>query len=263
MLFLKILFKIWSLSPLMAVTDDSKFGTIEYPEFGKIRFSLINLMLGNNKLYFITFSNNCGKFAFKIFFKLNLEAFSNFNLEESELNEKVENYEKHILSIKSQNQRICEKEFILYHINNQEKRMDISFDKINTYLNNFAAIPTILLALVSIIATINQDMISNYLKTLTITESVTISLIIYSIVNLILLIFKALKVKAYNKSSFGDLKIAKNKEIKLISSYYYDWQQIKRKADLAVSYVLNIQFWLKAFSFFILMLTLIIIKKNI
>lgn len=45
------------------------------------------------------------------------------------------------------------------------------------------------------------------------------------------------------KSSFSDLRSSKEKDREIILQYQYDWQQLKYKAQLFVSFVLNLQEW--------------------
>lgn len=75
---------------------------------------------------------------------------------------------------------------------------------------------------------------------------IIVCLIIYSITNAILYILQVVKIQSIDKSSFSELRKSANHKIELNKQYHYDWQYLKRKADLFVSYVKNLQNWIVA-----------------
>lgn len=67
---------------------------------------------------------------------------------------------------------------------------------------------------------------------------------VYSLVNICAYVFKAIKVQGIRKSTFSDLRASQKKDKEILVQYQYDWQQLKTKAQLFVSYVLNLQEWI-------------------
>lgn len=56
-------------------------------------------------------------------------------------------------------------------------------------------------------------------------------------------IFRTIKVHGIKKSSFSDLRESSDRKKEIVMQYQYDWQQLKYKAQLFVSFVLNLQEW--------------------
>ena len=126
-------------------------------------------------------------------------------------------------------------EFIEYLNNGQRERISLSERKITLYT-------TIILAIISIILAIfNVSVLINY----TFIEKILSFFIAYSLINITLLIFGSMKVKSYSFSMFSMLRQSTNKKKQLIKNYYSDWQTNQGSAELWVSYVLNIESWLK------------------
>lgn len=75
-------------------------------------------------------------------------------------------------------------------------------------------------------------------------DSESIYSIYYRNINLYAWIFQAINVRGFMASTFGDLKKSTEKQKEQTWQIYYDWQQSKRKADMYVSFVLNIKIWI-------------------
>ena len=82
------------------------------------------------------------------------------------------------------------------------------------------------------------------INSLTIVQKTMIVFACYSILNICLLFFGTIKVGGISKSTFRELKADEDKKRKIVFQYYYDWQHLKYKANLFVSYVLNFQEWM-------------------
>lgn len=74
--------------------------------------------------------------------------------------------------------------------------------------------------------------------------------LLYILFNIITYVYGYLRVGAYKRYRFCELKIPKGgkrkrKEIirKRNELLYFDWQQLRVDADIKVSYVLNLQKW--------------------
>jgi hypothetical protein len=83
-----------------------------------------------------------------------------------------------------------------------------------------------------------------------------VGLIFYSFLNVGLFIFSNIKTTFIKQSSFSDLRNSTEKQKEIAVQYYYDWQQLKYKADLFVSYVANLQNWIVCMVLLLLLLVL-------
>lgn len=229
---------LWFIShlPVICLSDDANFGTLTNRSFTtwkfwkwKLRISAICIFLGNKSFYIITYNISENRFDWgKV---LALDKIKNHYITNDELIEKERKYrEEHLPELQEQEVEI-EKEKLLYHLQIEQERFDKSIDKINTYT-------TILLTSIPIVVAINY--ITDFIET----NFIFKALIIYVFLNLALLIFGTMKVQGMMRSSFRDLKEDNDKNKKIVSSYYYDWQSLKRKSDLMVSIVVSVQEWL-------------------
>lgn len=80
-------------------------------------------------------------------------------------------------------------------------------------------------------------------KDLPIVLRVMIYIAAYGLLNICIYIFRTIKVCGIKKSSFSDLRKSSNRKKEIVVQYQYDWQQLKYKAQLFVSFVLNMQEW--------------------
>lgn len=125
-----------------------------------------------------------------------------------------------------------------YHIESEKNRIESSDNKIVIYT-------TVALTVLPIIVGLNFDYIfelfvQNWVFT------ILFCVAIYAIFNVFLYFYQYIKVGSYSMSNFSDLKntITKQLDSKITAQYYYDYQHLKSKADLFVSYVKNIQYWM-------------------
>lgn len=252
----KILF-VWSYLPLLAITDDDNFGTIDFNlsliEFKKnnilnkiksYRISVINLMYGNKIIYILTFKDK----QFRLYHILKLENY--YILTDTDINGICERYVNHINNL-NLNNIVIEKESLCYRIENEQRRIDRSLQKINMYA-------TIILTLFPILISVFDFRIL-FIKNKTITI-LLLFLCCYCFINLICYIFNSIKINPLKQSKFSDLRQSGHHVIKINEQYQYDWQFLKKRADLLVSFVKNIEIWIKYMLIYILILS---IYKNI
>lgn len=243
-MIINILLWIWSHTPVLSLSDDSNFGTLIKKEKGEndiipflkryiLRFSLINIILGDNIWYFITFNISDKKVSF--IHKLSLEKMEGNSISCEKSNQLKERYVLHLNELNEQ-ERDIEKEALCYHINGQEQRLALSIDKLNIYA-------TIILTIIPLLLAIIEWKSIMYLPWYVI---LCIAMLVYILLNICIYIFRGIKVQAICKSTFSELKTSPKKKIEQIAQYYYDWQQLKYKADLFVSFVANVQQWVKA-----------------
>lgn len=187
-------------------------------------------MLGDSALYFITFDFKERKLAFvKI---LHLQDMDGIVLTEEKINSIQERFRQHIENLGDADLAV-EKEKLCYLIQNEDQRISASVDKINIYATIILTVLPLVLAVIDLKAIIALPFLL----------VVGIVLMIYSLANICTYVFKAIKVQGISKSTFSDLRESQKKEKEILLQYQYDWQQLKYKAQLFVSYVLNLQEW--------------------
>ena len=227
---------VWSHSPVFSLSNDEKFATLEVEQILKkeahLRISLINIMLGDRIIYFISFDIKEKKIKPCHF--LRLKSMKHFVLTEKDINEKQEKFRKHIKGLKKEDLEI-EKEKLCYHIQNEEKRIDTSINKLNIYTTIILTVLPLVLAML--------DM--KKILTLSIPILIGIFFMIYALINICAYIFGAISVQGIHKSTFKDLREKRDKSKEILIQYQYDWQYLIRKSDLFVSFVLNLQEWVE------------------
>lgn len=247
------LVKLFSVFPVLSFTSDEKFGAFELnlkdtvkEQLSKWRISLFQIMLGASKLYLFTwkreFDDNTKKFwiKFNILKHLSLEKIFDRKEHISKIYDK---YYARLSGFETSSDILekrlsAEKESLCYHIESEKNRIESSDNKIVIYT-------TVALTVLPIIVGLNFDYIfelfvQNWVFT------ILFCVAIYAIFNVFLYFYQYIKVGSYNMSSFSDLKntITGQLDSKITAQYYFDYQSLKSKADLFVSYVKNIQYWM-------------------
>lgn len=238
--------KLWSYSLLFPLTDDNNFGTNEFCKNASYRISLIGVFWGHKAYYLFTYNFANKKFSF--FSKIIMERCGSLDslCKHEDIENKANNYEKRLNDWEISEKDIdVESEFIQYSNSRQRERLELSERKINLYATVILAIVPILLVLFDI------DVFWDY----TILEKVLAIYVFYFLLNVIFLIFDSMKVKGYIYSRFSELKEAIDKRKRLSRNYYFDWQMNQGSAVILVSYVLNIQNFIKYAIFLAVMLT--------
>lgn len=216
------------------MSDDDNFATLRFENLKlknvQLRISLLNLMLGDHILYVVTF--NIKKRKLELMHVLCLENIDGILLTDEKIDGIRDKYKLHIQNLSEKDLEI-EKEALCYHIQNEEQRINASIDKLNIYTTIILTVLPLVLALLDL----------KKISTLSLPLLLGVILIIYSLFNICAYIFRAIKVRGIMKSSFSDLRSSKEKDKEIILQYQYDWQQLKYKAQLFVSFVLNLQEW--------------------
>lgn len=247
------LVKIFSVFPVLSFTSDEKFGAFELnlkdtvkEQLSKWRISLFQIMLGTSKLYMFTwkreFDDNAQKFRikFNILKRLSLEKIFDRTEHISKI---YDDYYARLSGFETsagilEKRLSAEKESLCYHIESEKNRIESSDNKIVIYT-------TVALTVLPIIVGLNFDYIfelfvQNWVFT------ILFCVAIYAIFNVFLYFYQYIKVGSYSMSSFSDLKdtITGQLDSKITAQYYFDYQSLTSKADLFVSYVKNIQYWM-------------------
>lgn len=249
---------LWVIShlPVFCISDDKNFSTIKYcgkdsnktPHY---RISLFSIMLGEVIYYFISLDMDETKIKLgthrNLYYKLKLSEIEGCVLPDMIIDKLMNRFREHIRQI-----RLCdliiEKEKLLYHIQVEQSRKDRQLQKLNIYAVIVVAVPTVILPLITTFGSC-RGIFSLSKFTL-----VLLGLFVYSYINVFLYVFSNVKISTIQKSSFRDLRKSLNKKYEIVAQYYYDWQCLRYSAELAVMYVLNLQFWL----YFMLILSVLL-----
>lgn len=237
--------------PIFSLTKDDNYGEIVIDSNTTVRsqlrvwrLSVFQIMFGAYKLYILTLSRtyddstNKSSYHPKLFKLISLKKI----FDKSDHIKQIYNtYYMRLNDSKMTEDRLeKEKESLCYHIEVENSRLEKSDNKMNIYT-------TILLTALPILLGISFDSILLLFKANMIYK-VFFIISAYFVMNIALYLFQYIKVGSYNMSRFNDLKKETNSSLskRLISQYYYDFQSLKNKADLFVSYVKNIQWWMMA-----------------
>ena len=195
-------------------------------------------MLGGYILYIGTFNIYVGgryvKNKYKFFYIKRLQFLCTDFLHLPQYTEKTENemdriernFRRHVNKLSS-NDIQTEKEKLLYHIEQQHRRLETSLSKANAFT-------TAILAIIPMVTITIHNQI----------KEIIVGIDIYILLNICIFIFEIIKVSGYRQSTFADLKKAPDKDQEIVIQYYYDCQNLKLKAELIVNYVGNLQEWI-------------------
>ena len=219
---------------MFSLSDDDNFATIDVGKFKEkkwlLRISLINIMLGDSILYLLTYDMKKKKLDF--YTVLSLKDMESILLTDENIDDIQERFKEHIKDLSDEDLAI-EKEKLCYLIENENQRISSSVNKINIYATIILTVLPLSLAIIDL----------EVIITLHFLLILGIILMVYSLVNICIYVFSAVKVQGISKSTFKDLSESQEKNKEILVQYQYDWQQLKYKAQLFVSYVLNVQEW--------------------
>lgn len=246
-----ILLLIWSCLPVFALTKDKNYGEHVLDnnasfrnQLKEWRFSIVQIMCGTIKIYIFSFvrkynaTNNSTKLGFEPFKILSLDKICCGDDHIKKISDDYYNRLTDSSQTISDNRKQIEKESLCYHIENQSSRIEKSDNKMNVYT-------TVALTVLPILLGISCQSLFEFFK-INFIHKLAVVLSAYFIINILIYLFQYIRVRNYITSNFKDLKNEANDtlEDKLISQYYFDFQSIKNKAELFVSYVKNIQRWM-------------------
>lgn len=235
MWIINIILWLISHSPILCFSDDNNFATLKCEKIKDktvhLRMSLLNFMVGDCIVYFITWDIKNKKI--NIMHVIRLVNVDGMSTAEEKLIEIQNRYKSHISNLEDKDMQI-EKEKLCYHIQNEERRIDSSIEKINIYATIILTVVPIVMAIIDI----------KKIDTLSVSLKVCVFFMLYALLNICAYIFRAIKVQGIKKSKFADLRESEEKGKEVLLQYQYDWQQLRYKADLFVSYVLNLQNWI-------------------
>lgn len=236
-------FLLLSYSPILCISDDDNFGTNEkgIEDYKKrLRISLFSIYFGAYKYYFLSLRIKDNNIKVNIKYRIDLFNLIQFTKDDvKRLKTKQRDYLANNTNVEE------DKDFLIYLIENQKDRKNNSNNKINIYT-------TILLALIPMIIIFYDT--EQFIQGSIITKALTI-ILLYIMVNIGSLILQVSKVSEYHRESYADLKKSDDKAKHIIMSYYLDYQHIKYEADRLVSFVKNIEIYIRGAIICTLLLT--------
>lgn len=223
---------IFSRSPLFSITLDERFHEISNKNYdnNKLRTSFFSFGLGVRKLYFLTYKKGEGFRFFKVIKLEDIQAIPNNEMIEN----KSKEYLNHIKSKEAQDVEV-EKEFIQYRISQEENKKNIALSKINNYI----AITSILVPILA------SNVIQAYSQISSKYKIILLAVTGYTLINVILYILAFLKVKGFTRSTFADVKNSNEHKNKIVQSFYADWYSMKEESTIYVTFVTNVERYLK------------------
>lgn len=233
MIIVYYILTIWAHFPILALTDDEGFIMGRDLKRMKLRFSLINILLGEVQIQFLSFLISGGQKKINWIRVVRMSEMVNFKISNEKIAELEQNYRDHYNSLDVIDAGI-EKDALLRRLSDAKFRIDISYSKINVYTSITLVVVPIIIPFID----------WSSVKDLSGLEIVVLSFLIYAIINLCFWLFQSIRVRGFPTSTFKSLKESENKSQEQNWQIYFDWQQSNKKADMFVSFVSYIQEWI-------------------
>lgn len=233
--------------PAGQLSQDDNFH--EYSNNSSCRFSLFYFPIGIYKIYFLTWTRDIKFHFLKI---LSLKKLCDKKIEEKEnrLQSISDNsYEKYTISNETEKQQHI---LLLQDLSKQmqERKKTVQF-KAMFYITALAAILSVLVS--------KFDKIN----ILSFIEQIVIALILLYILNALFLLLSFLSVGSYKSETYSHFKDSMDKD-KLYYMYWYkQYQRLKKYTDRDVSYISNIEKYLKIITAWTIALAFIILIKEV
>lgn len=225
-----------SRSPIFTISIDTNFHEIGWNEEGinNVRFSLISFGMGTYKIYFFTI---CEK-QYNWIKCLKLSDIRKLPMEE-EINKKVSNYRDRLVG-KSDSVISSELDFIKYKIGQCENAKNNASNKINFY-------NAVIMVFIGLVFSEWTNLFPVLKKSIVL--EISGIAFVYVVINITVIIFSFMGVKGYVRASFKSIKESADKDhnIALSSAYYKEWQAIRQEAPYFVTYVTNLERYMKCF----------------
>ena len=253
-MIIRILYRIWSLLPILSVTRDDNFGYNKLGNSEGLRFSILNLMLGHTIYYFLTLRHTDGGWKFRVKEKLLLTE-SQWHSDMEGTSVQFQDKDVHIKALSKtyicehkadpEDDLMAQKEFLLYLQNNNSQRKSLSYEKMNYYT-------TLVLVFLPLIPTFFEHTFSETIKCIppfSILYWILFGFLMYMLINWGILVLQFMAVSGIEKSAFKDLKDppeGRCQQEQLLYSYYFDWQEERFETNLRVAYVGTTEVFIKA-----------------
>lgn len=220
---INLLLLIWAHSPILSLSDDFKFTNIVLPwnKCKNKRISLLTLYFGEYVFHF--FSYSFSEKTLSIIKKISLSDLPSLKNNEDDDNEDVKNYRQHINTIKVHSNYLnAEYNFICREIDQRSNTITRSDAKIGVF--SALAIAMTLIFEETIYYNITQNGYS--------INKIFFSLILYFLVNIFALLLQHIKIRSFSQYNFRDIyNEKKDIDTILLEKLYYNYGNIKKKAD--------------------------------
>ncbi|MDC7783208.1 hypothetical protein [Priestia megaterium] len=221
------LLKILSWSPVLRITDDSRFNQINRNST-QFRVTIFSFNVGIKSFYFLTWDASR---SFKWMHKLSLYEVQGFY---QNINSYGNEYDVYLAELgnKSSNRINAEKEFLTQRISETENLKNKTFNKFLAYIAIFVFIlPLYAPKLLKL-----MPFLTNY-------KIIYVIVMAYIIVNLTLLTIEIIKVKSFSRVSFADIRNANDDDVeeKLTAMLFYEWKHHTNESTFEVSIIKNIE----------------------
>lgn len=249
-IFYTIIYESKSLTYIKMIVSELPAGQLsqddnfhEYCDDSPRRYSLFYLPIGIYKIYFLTWTR-VKKFHFlKI---LSLKELCDKKIEEKENKlQSISNdsYEKYNTSNETEKQQHL---LLLQDLSKQmQEREKTAQFKAMFYMTALAAVLSVL------ISKFNEI---DKLLSLNIFEQVTMALIVLYIINALFLLLSYLSVGSYQSETYSEFRDASNKDKNYYEYWYKQYQRLQKYTDRDISYIINIEKYLKITVFWTIIL---------
>lgn len=227
--FIYYICKILSYSPVLTISQDNKFGSVEREDFApeKIRKSLLSFKFGEHVIYIISINEN-NKFQFikalsfsKVFESL-VPSFTN-------IDQAYDKYEIEVKNLTSEH-KLAHKESLQYKISDIDKIEGQTFNKFLAYL-----------ALLVFVIPLFEDVLKSMFEITEFYQKIFTIIIIYQLLNIILFFHSFIKIKTVQKIPFRSIRNSENPENAFILMLYYEWRLQYIYSTKMVALIKNIE----------------------
>jgi len=248
--YIKNIEMIVSELPVAQLSEDELFH--EYEKGLNPRYSLLYIPLGIYKIYLLTWTKDKQFHFLKI---LSLKDIFDKKIKDKE--KKLQSisdksYEEYKQSNKiEKNQHIALLQDLIKQMQEREKTAQF---KAMFYMTALAAILSVLIGNIN---KINEILNFDVLK------QIVIGLILLYILNSLFLLLSFLSVSSYEHEKYSDFKKSQNKEKEYYSYWYKQYQRLKVYSDRDISYIKNIEKYLKITTFLTIILAILFLLKGV
>jgi hypothetical protein len=232
--------------PFAQFSTDKNFHT--YQVDSDKRYSLFYLPFGTYKFYFLTWGDT---FSWKFFNKISLSEITNKRIDEKEIrlrNLVEKNYTKYRRSTKEEKQlhiKILEDK-----CKEQENRKSVAQFKSGFYFTGLLFILTTIIKNISAIGSF---------WSWSLYQQIILSLIFLYIINVFLLLFSFISVKGSLSEKYTTFARSNEKEKSFYIYWYKKYQRLEARTTRDVSFIVNIEKYLKLIITWSIIFTLILI----
>ncbi|MGF7047619.1 hypothetical protein J2T13_002124 [Paenibacillus sp. DS2015] len=232
--------------PCFNISDDDNFGTLK-KDSKQRRFSLLAIRLGGLIFYFCSYGYwrgqpeqiNLHSKGFKLFYSLRLSKYG--NLSDSEIERLKTNHATFLNAHPETDKRIVYKETLMYKLDELKEKKNKSFNKLLAYLAVFAFLIPLLIPPVLNFKDIFDKPLFMMLSYLTLSLY-----LVYFLINFATLFFESVKVKTYSRFSYRSIKESTVPEETFLNGLYIEYQLRNNESTNEVSFILNIEKYIRA-----------------